>query len=62
MKLSTGQESTLGNYRELAVIVFGKESKPVKFLDDKISKSKIGANEEVIAPESQMLQLLLSML
>lgn len=46
IKLSTGADSTLGNYKKLAVIFFGNDSKPVKFLDDKIKASKNGENEE----------------
>ena len=57
-KLSTGSDATLGNYRQLAVAVFGKDSKAVVFLDEKISTSTYRGNEEVIAPESQMLSLL----
>lgn len=55
-KLSTGDNATLGNYLKLAILVFGKKSKAVKFLEEKISKQ--GENEGVIAPESQMIYLL----
>ncbi len=55
-KLSTGVNSTLGNYKELAITFFGKDSKAVKFIEEKIAKQ--GENEEVIAPESQMVYLL----
>ena len=58
MKLSTGADSTLGNYRELASAVFGKDSKPVKFLDEKIAASPNGEDEEVIQNEQQMVLLL----
>jgi hypothetical protein len=57
MKLSTGDESTLGNYRKMAMAVFG-DGKAVAFLDKKIKESKKGEEEEVIAPESQMVMLL----
>jgi hypothetical protein len=57
-KLSTGDDATLGNYRKMAAAVFGKESKAVKFLDDKIAESPNGENEEVIADEGQMVYLL----
>jgi hypothetical protein len=60
-KLSTGDDSTLGNYLKLAKAVFGEDSKPVKFLKDKIDQSPNGDNEEVLAPENQMIPLLLSM-
>ncbi len=56
IKLSTGVDATLGNYLKLATVVFGKESKAVKFLEEKISKDR--ENDEVIAPESQMVYLL----
>lgn len=57
-KLSTGDDSTLGNYRKMAEAVFGKDSQPVKFLDSKIAESPKGEAEEVIANESQMVMLL----
>jgi hypothetical protein len=60
--LSTGQDSTLGNYRDLAAAVFGHESKAVKYLDDHITNSPDGRDEEVMADESQMIYLLGSML
>jgi len=55
-KLSTGQDSTLGNWRKLSAAVFGKDSEPVKFLDKKIADQ--GENEEVLADEGQFLHLL----
>ena len=60
-KMSTGDDATLGNYRKMAVAVFGEDSKAVKFLDDKILASPNGANEEVLADEGQMVHLLGSM-
>ena len=57
-KLSTGDDATLGNYRRLACVVFGEESKAVKFIDEKIAESPDGENEEVIADEGQMVYLL----
>jgi len=59
MKLSTGQESTLGNYKKLATMVFGENSKAVGFLNDKIKESEKGENEKVLADERQMIQLLM---
>lgn len=56
--LSTGQDSTLGNYRDLSAAVFGESSPQVRFLDGKIDESTSGREEEVIAAESQMLMLL----
>lgn len=60
-KLSTGQDATLGNYRALASVVFGNDSAATKFLDTKISESPNGRDEEVIADETQMIQLLFQM-
>ena len=57
-KLSTGDDSTLGNYRKLATAVFDQDSKAVKFLDNKIKDSPQGENEEVLADETQMVGLL----
>jgi hypothetical protein len=57
-KMSTGDDATLGNYRKMAAAVFGEDSKAVKFLDDKITDSPNGENEEVIADEGQMVNLL----
>lgn len=58
MKLSTGDDSTLGNYLKLSIPVFGKDSKAVKFLQEKIAESPNGEQEEVLADERQMLYLL----
>lgn len=57
-KLSTGDDATLGNYKKLATVFFGPDSKAVEFLDDKIAKSPNGENEEIIANEGQMVYLL----
>ena len=57
-KLSIGSDATLGSYRQLAAAVFGENSKAVAFLDEKISTSPNRENEEVRAPESQMLYAL----
>lgn len=56
--LSTGDESTLGNYQRLAAAAFGADSAPVRFLDRKIADSPNGADELVLADERQMLQVL----
>ena len=60
-KLSTGVDSTLGNYRGMSLIVFGEDSAATKYLDEKIAESPNGENEEVIADESQMVYLLVSL-
>ncbi len=55
-KLSTGQDSTLKNYKQLALAFFGQDSSAVKFLNEKIDKQ--GEDEEVLAVEGQMIALL----
>ncbi len=57
--LSTGDESTLSNYRRLATVVFGEESKAVDFLDKRIMEQ--GEAAEVIVDERQMIHLLANM-
>jgi hypothetical protein len=57
-KISIGLDSTLGNYRKLTAIYFGENSAAIKFLDEKIAESPNGENEEVIADETQMVNLL----
>lgn len=61
IKLSTGADSTLGEYRKLCVVVFGEVSPQVVFIDEKIAASREGVAEEVIADESQMIYLLASL-
>jgi len=61
MKLSTGQDSTLGTYLGLAAAVFGESSHQVRFIKQKIAESPRGADEEVITDERQMLYLLVNM-
>ena len=61
MKLSTGQDSTLASYLKLCLVIFGKDSPQVRFIADKIAASPNGANEEVIAAESQMMYLLVNL-
>lgn len=61
MKLSTGQDSTLGTYLKLSKLIFGDESVQTKFIMNKIAESPNGANEEVIAEESQMMYLLVNL-
>lgn len=51
---------TLGQYRDLFVLIAGEDNRAVKFLDAKIAVQ--GRDEEVLADESQMLLLLGSML
>ena len=61
--ISTGQPSSLKTYRDIAVALSGnKESKAVKFFDNKIQESPNGESEEVIADETQVMFLIISML
>ncbi len=60
-KLSTGQDSTLGTYLKLCDLIFGTDSVQSKFILEKITTSPNGADEEVIAEESQMMYLLVNL-
>jgi hypothetical protein len=57
--ISTGQPSTLGTYLGIAK-VFGPKAE--KFIQDKIDDSPNGETEEVLAEETQMLQIFASMM
>lgn len=57
-KMSTGQDSTLGNWLSLSAAFFGDNSGAVEFLRDKIAKAEKGEQEEVIADERQLLHFL----
>ncbi len=59
--LSTGMPSTLGSYLKLCNIFFGEESVQTKFILEKIASNPNGADEEVIAEESQMMYLLFNL-
>lgn len=61
IKLSTGEESTLGEYRKLSAAFFGEDSKAVQYLDEQIAKAPNGADEEVLADEGQMVYMLSTM-
>ena len=61
-KLSTGQDSTLGNYRDICATFCGEDSRATRYFDDKIKLSPNGRDEEVIADERQMVQLIASLL
>ena len=52
---------TLGDYRALALRVYGADSAAVEFFDNKIRSSPKGADEPVLAHESQMLAMLASL-
>lgn len=66
-KISTGQDSTLGTYRDIAKFLClnlcGKGNhKAVEFFEKKIKDSKNGENEEVIAEESQVIYLIMKLI
>ena len=54
-EISTGEPSTLGTYLRMAKFIGEKAE---AFIQKKIDESPNGEDEEVIAAESQMLQLL----
>jgi hypothetical protein len=54
--LANGKAPTLGNYRDLAVSIFGECSAAVNFLDYKIDA--FGADELILADERQAVELL----
>ena len=51
---------TLGEYRDLFIRLAGEDNPAVRFLDDKIAVQ--GRDEPVLADESQMINLLTSLL
>lgn len=55
-KLSTGDDSTLGNFRDIAFMAFGNESAAVKYLDGLIATQ--GREAEVIQDETQVICML----
>jgi hypothetical protein len=58
-RLSTGQLSTLGIWRENISELPGQHGKALAYLDRKVAEQ--GADEPVIADERQVLALLLAM-
>ena len=60
-KLSTGQPSTLGTYRDNTAALVDEGNKALKYLDDLIDKSPNGREEEVLADEGQMVNALMIM-
>lgn len=60
-KLSTGQDSKLGSYRDNCQI-FGPNNKALLYFEDKIKESPNGENEEVIVDEQQVMALIFSMI
>ena len=57
--LSIGMPSTLGSYQKICLLFFGDGSPQVRLINNKIAQ--YGADEEVIADESQMMYLLMAM-
>ena len=58
-KLSTGDDSTFGNWKKLVDAFFGPTHPASSFLRDKIAE--FGEGEEVIMDESQLLLALATM-
>ena len=59
-RISTGEPSTLGTYRKIALALVGEGNKAVQYFDDKIAKQ--GEDMEVIAHETQVLLLIATLL
>jgi hypothetical protein len=59
--LSTGVESTLGNYLQLCIACFGETSKSAEYFRGKIKEDPKAADGYVIAPESQVMLIIMSM-
>jgi hypothetical protein len=59
--LSTGEPSTLGNYRKLAAAFFGEDGAAVRFIDEHIAADPDGEEGVVVADERQMVYLLLEL-
>lgn len=51
---------TLGEYRKMVTSIVGENNKAVQFLTEKIAEQ--GEDEEVLAPDSQMRELLFPMM
>lgn len=56
LKLSTGADSTLRNWLNMSIGVFGPDSEATKFLKKKADEQ--GLDEEVLADEGQLLMVL----
>ena len=57
--LSNGQPATLGTYRDTCARNLGENAPSTKYFDEKISKAIFGRDEEVLAPESQVVALII---
>lgn len=55
-KLSTGEPSTLGTYRNIALkLSENDQSEAVKYFDQQIAEAEKGAEEEVTENETRMM-------
>lgn len=54
----TGKPQTLGDYRDLCVVLAGEGSRAVRYFDDKIQLSYKGRDEMIIEDEGQMMFLI----
>ncbi len=52
---------TLGFHRDMAAMLLGEQSPAVTYMDAQIVKAPNGRDEPVIAPENQLVHLLLTM-
>ncbi len=60
--LSDGTPSTLAGYRRIAAALGGDPNPATVFLDKKSKESPNGADEIVVAAESQMMLLIMRMI
>lgn len=60
-RLSTGDPSTLGTYLKMCLLVMGSNSPATTFLRKKVAEAPMGFEEEVIAPETQMVYMLMQL-
>ena len=58
-KLSTGHDSTLGKWHDLACVTLGPNSRPVEYLERQIAEHSKGRDAEVAGDESQFLLALI---
>lgn len=61
MKLSTGEDSTLGVWLRLCITIFGEDSSPTRYMSEKIERSPLGHEEPVYADEQQLMHALTMM-
>lgn len=56
---NNGSPWTLGVYRDMCCEYFGVNAPSTRYFDEKISKADNGRDEEVLAPESQVVALII---